>query len=124
MLPFRLRLKGQGHGENLAEGINPVDDPIIVYSLSKTFAAVAVIAAIEDSAISGLDYNTLAGSLINNVSPPVSAEMRLRPLLSMTNGQDSPISYPTNVLSCINHPLFAFETCGKNVSNKAQAYNT
>lgn len=111
-------------GENFAEGINPVDDPIIVYSLSKTFAAVAVIAAIEDSAISGLDYDTLAGSLINDVSPPVRAEMRLHHLLSMTNGQDSPIPYPTNVLTCINNPLFTFETCGKNVSNKAQACNT
>lgn len=112
-------------GENLAEGTNPVDDPIIVYSLSKTFAAVAVIAAIEDPAVSGLDYDTSIKTLINDVSPAVHAGMRVSHLLSMTNGQNSPLLvYPTNILTCINNPLFAFETCGKNVSNTPQAYNT
>lgn len=111
-------------GENLSESINPVDNPILVYSLSKSFAAVAIIAAIEDSAVANLTYDTKINTLINDVSPAVNANMRIRHLLSMTNGQDSPWPYPSNLLTCINNPAYIFETCGKNVSNVAQALNT
>lgn len=95
----------------------PVDNPVNVASLSKSFAAIAAIAAIEDPVVADFDYETPLSRWVSGVD----SNMKIKHLLAMTNGQNSTLPFPVNPLTCVNNPLFNFATCGQNMATRPQA---
>jgi CubicO group peptidase (beta-lactamase class C family) len=89
-----------------------------VASLSKTFSAVVAMRVIEDPNV-GMSLDSKVKDFITNaetLNPDGHYDvMTIRNLMSMTTGQDYFLPFPTNLLTCVNNPLFSFNTCGQNM---------
>ena len=100
---------------------------INVASLSKTFTAALAMTIIEDTTV-GLSLNDLVKDHITNATTlntnKINATtfaydvMKVDNLITMTSSHNYFLPWPTNLLTCINNPLFAFNTCGENMVKK------
>lgn len=100
---------------------------INVASLSKTFTAALALTISEDATV-GLSLNDLVKDYITNATTlnknKINATtyaydvMKLDHLITMTSSHDYFMPWPTNLLTCVANPLFAFNTCGQNMVKK------
>lgn len=97
---------------------------INVASLSKTFTAALAMTVMEDPnvdlSLDDLVKDHIPNALSLNNNRDIDGNyvydlMTVDHLISMTSGHRYFLPWPTNPLTCVNNPLFAFETCGENM---------
>jgi CubicO group peptidase (beta-lactamase class C family) len=101
---------------------------INVASLSKTFTAALAMTIIEDPTV-GLSLDDLVKDHITNATSLNAGKidattyaydvMTVDHLITMTSSHDYFLPWPTNLLTCVNNPLYSFNTCGENMVKKA-----
>ncbi|HOP18541.1 MAG TPA: serine hydrolase domain-containing protein [Parvularculaceae bacterium] len=100
---------------------------INVASLSKTYTAALAMTITEDTSV-GISLSDLVKDYITNATTfntnKINATtyaydvMTVDNLITMTSSHNFFLPWPTNLLTCINNPLYSFEGCGESMVQK------